>query len=183
MQQRGQERSQPANIADIMVQGAARLVELQASTARALLRAQGRSAALFGAPDWTQMLGRAGADNLSELFITGAQQALNLMRHTNETLSLVQQQVGQLVEQQTAEVAQQMRQGVEEVSQRTEQTLDQMRQTTQQAAQQAAQQAQRRGQEGMQREEQVGGEVQQGGRGGGEELQARRGRRGRRRGG
>jgi methyl-accepting chemotaxis protein len=158
--QRTQERSQhAANLADIMVQGAARIVELQASTARVLLRAQGRSAAMFGAPDWTESLGRAGADHLSELFVTGAQQALNLMRHTNQTLSLVQQQVGQLVEQQTAEVAQQMRQGVEEVSRRTEETLGQLRETTRQAAE----------------ESQYAGEE-------GSEEQPRRGKRGRRRG-
>jgi methyl-accepting chemotaxis protein len=132
---RAQERSpqHAVNLADIMVQGAARIVEFQTSTARVLLRAQGRSAAMFGAPDWTELLGRTGQDHLSEVFVTGAQQALNLMRHTNETLTLVQQQVGQLVEQQTAQVAEQMRQGVEEVSRRTEQALDQLRQTTEHA--------------------------------------------------
>jgi methyl-accepting chemotaxis protein len=92
---------------------------------------------MFGAPDWTELLGRSGPDHLSELFVSGAQQALNLMRHTNETLNLVQQQVGHLVEQQTAQVAQQMRQGVEEVSRRTEQTLDQLRNTTQEAMSEA----------------------------------------------
>jgi methyl-accepting chemotaxis protein len=139
MESRAQERQQQhtTNLADIMVQGAARIVEMQTSTARVLLRAQGRGAAMFGAPDWTEVLGRTGPDHLSELFVTSAQQALNLMRQTNETLNLVQQQVGQLVEQQTAQVAEQMRQGVEEVSRRTEQTLDQLRNTTQQAMSEA----------------------------------------------
>lgn len=156
------QRQHAANLADIMVQGAARIVELQASTARLLLRAQGRSAAMFGAPNWTEALGRAGTDHLSELFVAGAQQALNVMRHTSETMSLVQQQVGQLVEQQTAEVAEQLRQGVEEVSRRTEETLDQLRQTTQQAAEEA---------------QYAGGNGSSA-----EEAQSRRGRRGRRRG-
>jgi methyl-accepting chemotaxis protein len=139
MESRTQQRQQQhaTNLADIMVQGAARIVELQTSTARVLLRAQGRGAAMFGAPDWTELLGRSGPDHLSELFVSGAQQALNLMRHTNETLNLVQQQVGHLVEQQTAQVAEQMRQGVEEVSRRTEQTLDQLRNTTQEAMSEA----------------------------------------------
>ncbi|HET7598520.1 MAG TPA: hypothetical protein VFK15_16445 [Burkholderiales bacterium] len=160
--QRTQERAQQAaNLADIMVQGAARIVELQTSTARVLLRAQGRSAAFFGAPDWTQLLGRNGTEHISELFMTGAQQALNLMRHTNQTLTLLQQQMGQLVEQQTAEVAQEMRHGVEEVSRRTEETLDQLRQTTQQAAEEAQQWTEEGGEEASE--------------------QPRRGRRGRRR--
>ena len=146
MESRTQERQRQhvTNLADIMVQGAARLVELQTSTARVLLRAQGRGAAMFGAPDWTEMLGRNGTEHFSELFVTGAQQALNLMRHTNQTLSLVQRQVGQLVEQQTAQVAEQMRQGVEEVSRRTEETLEQLRHTTEQATEEA----QRAGEEG-----------------------------------
>jgi hypothetical protein len=140
-----QERQQQhvSNFAEIMMQGAARIVELQTSTARLMLRAQGRSAAMFGAPDWTELLGRNGG----------------------ETLSLVQQQVGQLVEQQTAQVAQQMRQGVEEVSRRTEETLEQLRQTTEQAA------------EEMQRAgEEEGGEEEEEA-----EEQPRRGRRGRKR--
>ena len=163
MESRTQERQRQhvTNLADIMVQGAARIVELQTSTARVLLRAQGRSAAMFGAPDWTEMLGRNGTEHFSELFVTGAQQALNLMRHTNQTLSLVQQQVGQLVEQQTAQVAEQMRQGVEEVSRRTEETLEQLRHTTEQAAEEA----QRAGEEGGEYED-----------------RPQRGRRGRRRG-
>lgn len=141
MESRTQSRTQQhtANLADIVVQGAARIVDLQTSTARVLLRAQGRSAALFGGPDWTQMLGQPATDHLSELFMTGAQQALNLMRHTNETLSMVQQQMGQLMEQQTAQVAEQMRQGVEEVSRRTEETLEEFRHTTQQATEEVEQ--------------------------------------------
>jgi uncharacterized protein (DUF885 family) len=165
MESRTQERQQQhvSNLAEIMMQGAARIVELQTSTARLMLRAQGRSAAMFGAPDWTELLGRNGGGHISELFITGAQQALNVMRHTNETLSLVQQQVGQLVEQQTAQVAQQMRQGVEEVSRRTEETLEQLRQNAEQAA------------EEMQRAaEEEGGEEEA-------DEQPRRGRRGRKR--
>ena len=138
-QGRTQQQQHTANLADIVVQGAARIVDLQTSTARVLLRAQGRSAALFGGPDWTQMLGQPATDHLSELFMTGAQQALNLMRHTNETLSMVQQQVGQLMEQQTAQVAEQMRQGVEEVSRRTEETLEEFRHTTQQATEEVEQ--------------------------------------------
>jgi hypothetical protein len=156
MESRSQERQQQhaANLAEIMVQGAARIVELQTSTARVLLRAQGRSVAMFGAPDWTEILGRNGAEHFSELFVTGAQQALNVMRHTNQTLSLVQQQVGQLVEQQTAQVAEQMRQGVEEVSRRTEETLDQLRQTTEQAAEEARQASEEGGEEEEEGEEQ-----------------------------
>lgn len=167
MESRTQERQQQhvSNFAEIMMQGAARIVELQTSTARLMLRAQGRSAAMFGAPDWTEILGRNGGGHISELFITGAQQALNVMRHTNETLSLVQQQVGQLVEQQTAQVAQQMRRGVEEVSRRTEETLEQLRQTTEQAAEEMQRASE---EEGGEEEEEV-------------EEQPRRGRRGRKR--
>lgn len=156
MESRTQDRQHhTTHFADIMVQGAARIVEMQTSTARLLLRAQGRGAAMFGGPDWTELLGRNGGDHLSELFVTGAQQALNLMRHTNETLSLVQQQVGQLVEQQTARVAEQMRQGVEEVSRRTEETLDQLRNT----AQQAMSEAERAGEDGTEPTRRGGGEA------------------------
>ena len=125
-----------ANFAEIFVQGISRIVDIQTAAARVLLQSQGRSAALFGAPDWTRALNWQ-SEQFSQLFSAGSQQAMNFIRQTSETVNEVQQQVGQLVEQRTAQVTDEIRSGVKEVTRRSEQGLEEMRSTTQQAVRQA----------------------------------------------
>ena len=126
---------QTTNLAEIFVQGMARIVNIQTTAARVLLQSQGRSAALFGAPDWTEALNRQ-SEHFSELFATGAEQTVNLIRQTSETVNGLQQQVGQLFERRTAQVTEEMRSGIEDLARRSEQGLEEMRGTTQQAARQ-----------------------------------------------
>ena len=129
-------QQQVTNLAEIFVQGMARIVDIQTAAARVLLQSQGRSAAIFGAPDWTPALNRQ-SEHFSQLFTTSAEQTVNLIRQTSETVNEVQQQVGHLFEQRTAQVTEEMRNGIEEVARRSEQGLEEMRNTTQEAARQA----------------------------------------------
>ena len=124
------------NLAEIFFQGAIRIVDIQTTAARVLLQTQGRSAAMFGAPDWTPTVTRQG-EQLTQLLSVGAEETLKIMRQANETVSEMQQQVGQLIQQQTAQVTDEVRNGVEEVGRRTEEGLEQLRHTTQQAAAEA----------------------------------------------
>ncbi len=129
----GKSQQSTFNLADLFVQGAMRIVDMQASAARVLLQTQGRSARLFGGPDWTHTL-NGPSEQVSQLISAGTEQAMSLARHTSETISEVQQQFGQLVEQQTAQLAQEMRHGMEEVSRRAEKSLKDLRQNTEHAA-------------------------------------------------
>jgi len=135
MESRTQHRTQQAsfNLADIFMQGAMRIVDMQASAARVFLHSQGRRARMFGAPDWTQSLNGPG-EQLSQLISAGTEQAMNLIRQTNETITEVNQQFSHLMQQQTEQLAQEIRQGLQEVSRRTERSLEEMRTTTEQAA-------------------------------------------------
>jgi|RhiMethySRZTD1v2_1073278.scaffolds.fasta_scaffold1548325_1 ABC-type transporter Mla subunit MlaD len=130
------------NLAEIFFQGAIRIVDIQTTAARVLLQTQGRSAAMFGAPDWTPAVTRQG-ERFSQLLSIGAEETLRIMRQANETVSEVQQQVGQLIQQRTAQVADEVRNGVEEVGRRTEEGLEQLRHTSQQAAAQVQRGARR----------------------------------------
>jgi gas vesicle protein len=132
MEPRTQSKSHTVNLADIFVQGAMKIVDMQTSAARVFLQTQGRSARMFGAPDWSHTL-NGPSEQISQLISTGAEQAMNLFRQTNETISELNQQFGQLVQQQTAQLAQEMRVGMKEVSRRAEESLEDLRQTTEQA--------------------------------------------------
>src|SRR5262245_2488242 len=92
------------NLAEIFLQGAVRLVDSQTTAARVLLQTHGRSAALFGAPDWTPTVTRQG-EQLTQLISAGAEETLKIMRQANDTVSEMQQQLGQLMQDQTAQVA------------------------------------------------------------------------------
>ena len=129
----GKAQRHVTNLAEIFFQGAVRLVDIQTTAARVLLQTHGRSAAMFGAPDWTPAVTRQG-EQFKQLISAGTEETLKIMRQANETVSEMQQQFGQLLQQQTAQVADEMRNGVEEVGRRTEEGLQQMRLTTQHAA-------------------------------------------------
>ena len=124
------------NITDLFVQGAMRIVDMQTAAARVFLQTQGRSARMFGAPDWSYSF-NGPSEQFSELVSTGTEQAMNLVRHASDAISEVHHQFGQLVEQQTAQLAEEMRHGMKEVSRRAEDSLEQLRQTTGRATREA----------------------------------------------
>jgi gas vesicle protein len=124
------------NLAEVILQGTARLIDLQTAAAQALLRMQSRNAALFGAPDLSRVFSDDNRRQLTQLFNAGAQQALNLMRQTNETLSQLQSKVNGVLAQQTEQLTEQLRTSVREFEQHTRQAVEQAREASQQTAQQ-----------------------------------------------
>jgi hypothetical protein len=132
-------QQQGVSFAEIFFKSTARILDIQTAAARSLLQTQSRSAAMLGVPDWSDLFNGRTGEQLSNLYNTGAEQAVNYLRQTNETLREVQHQFGQLVEQQTQQVTEQMRQSMEELGRRGQQSIDEMRRATDQAMQQARQ--------------------------------------------
>jgi hypothetical protein len=133
-QNRGQ---QTVNLAEIFLQQSARLLETQAAAARAVMRSQARSFAALGAPDWSSLYTQENERQFSEFLKTSTDQALTLMRQTNETVRQLQQVFNQLVSQQTSQLTQQIRTSAEEIGQRTQDVQQQVREAAQQTPQQA----------------------------------------------
>ena len=124
------------NLAEVILQGTARLIDLQTTAAQSLLRMQSRHAALFGAPDLSHVFSDDNRRQLTELFNAGAQQALKLMRQTNDTLSQLQSRVNGVLAQQTEQLTEQLRTSVREFEQHTQQAVEQAGEVSQQTAQQ-----------------------------------------------
>jgi hypothetical protein len=133
-QNRGQ---QTVNIAEIVLQQSARLLETQAAAARAVMRTQARSFAALGGPDWSSLYTQENERQFSEFLKTSTEQAVSLMRQTNETVRQFQQIFNQLVSEQTNQLTAQIRTSAEEIGQRTQQVQQQVREASQQTAQQA----------------------------------------------
>jgi hypothetical protein len=130
-------QQQALNIAEIMVRGSARMLELQTSAARAVLQMQGRNAALLGVPDWSNLFTGQGAEQLESLFQTGADQSVHFLRTANEAIQQVQRQFGELMERQTQQVADQMRRSVEEMTRRSREGMEQLSRVSDEAMQRA----------------------------------------------
>jgi Phasin protein len=135
------EQKQPGvTIAEAMMQGAARLLEIQTTAARTLWENQSRTVSMFGAPDLSSML--EPHTSYKDFFDTSAQQAAALMRQTNDTLTQAQRQLSQLVEAQTNWMTEQMRKTMDEFTRRTGENLKQWREASRQAADEAERTAQ-----------------------------------------
>jgi ribosomal protein S20 len=128
LQQRG------ASLAEIFLQQGARLMDIQASAARSLLRTHARSCAAIGGPDWSALYGPEAERQFSELLRTSAEQSLNLIRQTNQTFVELQQAINHLIAQQTGELTAQVRTNMQQIGQSVEQSAAEARRTAQQAA-------------------------------------------------
>jgi hypothetical protein len=149
IQQQTEDRGQQTmeDFGTLFVQGAKRLLEIQTAVAENLIRAQGRGATMFGFPDWSASLGNGNGRQFSELFATSADQALNLLRQTNETICSLQQAAVQMLAQQTSQLTAQMRSSMEEIGRQTGEGMRDASQTAQQAVEAAQQQTQLQGTE------------------------------------
>jgi hypothetical protein len=128
---------QTVNLAEIFLQESARLLENQAAVARAVMRTQARSLAAFGAPDWSSLYTQENERQFSEFIKTSTEQALSLMRQTNQKLQQFQQAFNEIVSRQTSKVTAQVRTSAEEIGQGTNEIEQQLREAAQQTPQQA----------------------------------------------
>ena len=119
------------NLAEIVVQSTARLINLQAAAARALLQTQMRSSALRGAPDLSHVFASDTMREISELFTAGAEESMKLMRQTNETIGQLQKELSDAFMLQTEQWSEQIRKNVQDIEQRTQQAVLQVREVTQ----------------------------------------------------
>lgn len=138
----GQEQAQPAtaNLVEIFVEGAARMIELQSAATRAFLQTQGRSAAILGWPDWSRIV--AGGDDGRNLFDTGARQLVDSLRETQRTLTDLQQQLGRIAQQQARQMTDQVRDTIEEIGRRGREGIEEWRKSAVQGTSQLQRAAQ-----------------------------------------
>jgi phasin family protein len=117
------------NLMEIMFRGAARIWDTHLAGTRTFLQYQAKGAAMFGAPDWSELFKRSNG----RFFETTADQALNYMRQTGEAISAIQTDMVHLIEEQTEELSEQMQQGLREAGERIQEGIEEGRRMTQEA--------------------------------------------------
>lgn len=128
------------DLATLMVRGAARLIDLHVSIAESVLYAQARSAAVLGFPDWSSAILRGNGRQMSQLMVGAAEQALDVLRNTNETACKLQQELHEILVRQISEATGQLSSGMEEIRRRAEAGIVEVRQSVQEATAAAQQQ-------------------------------------------
>jgi hypothetical protein len=115
------------SMAEVALRGTALLWDLQMETARNLLRTQARTAALLGAPDYSELF-RLGDDRARRIFAASTEQMLSSARQARETAFEVQRQIGRIAEQQTIGIAEEVCDQIDQINRHTEQGLQQIKQ-------------------------------------------------------
>ena len=114
------------SMAEVALRGTALLFDLQMETARNIMRTQARTAALLGAPDYSQFFA-AGDGAARRLFAASAEQMLNSARQARETVFEVQRQLGRLAEEQTFGIAEEVRDQIEHMTRHAEEGLEEIK--------------------------------------------------------
>ncbi len=122
-----EQRQQLMKVADTMMQGAARMFEMQVSAARAFIENQSRTASLFRGPE-ASASGAKGEP--ADVYAAGSKQMLALMQQTNEAVSEMQRQIMQLVESQRDWLTEQMRRSMEEFNRQATESLQRWREAS-----------------------------------------------------
>jgi hypothetical protein len=122
-----EQRQQVAKIADATMQGAARMLEIQASAARAFLEGQSRTVSLFRAPDAASLF--KATDPPMDAFAASTRQMLGFMQQASETISQVQRQLSQMMEAQTSWMTEQMKQSMDEFSRQATENMQKWSET------------------------------------------------------
>jgi gas vesicle protein len=141
------------NLTEIMFRGAARICDIQMAGTRTFLQYQAKSAAMFGAPDWSELFKRSNG----RFFETIADQAWDYVHKARDAILALQTDMVHLIEEQTEELSEQMQQGLKEAGERIQEEIEEGRRITQEATKEVRR-GLREGEEAVEqgREEQAG---------------------------
>jgi gas vesicle protein len=117
------------NLMEIMFRGAARIWDTHLAGTRTFLQYQAKGAAMFGAPDLSELFKRSNG----RFFETTTDQALNYVRQTRKEISALQADIVDLIEEQTEELSEQIQQGLKEAGERIQEGIEEGRRMTQEA--------------------------------------------------
>jgi hypothetical protein len=139
-QSEGRGGRQPAamsNLAQTTMRGIGQLCDLNAATARVVLRAQLRAAAAFGLPNCSALFELAD-DRSLRLFSAGTDQAMRFAGRMNDTGAEIQGYVTRLLEQQAIDFSERWGYGLEELQRQTAESLEQLKALSRQQAEEMA---------------------------------------------
>jgi uncharacterized phage infection (PIP) family protein YhgE len=126
-----QAADQTLNLAELAIRGTSVLLDIQLAALRNAWQLQARSAAAFGAPDYSDFL-RQAESGTQNLLSASAEQMLASARQASNAIDELRNQFGQIVEQGTLQLSDEIRHGIEEMGQRAVEGIQSVKQLAQQ---------------------------------------------------
>lgn len=135
----GHKHKSPAlNMAASTLRGLGQFYDMQAATARLMLRAQVRAASAFGLPDYSRIFD-IGDDRARHLFSTATENLVNFVGQEEEILNEVPTQVFRMMEQQAIDATERWKYGLEELEHQATESVEELRELSRRQAEEFAQ--------------------------------------------
>ena len=142
--QRGEEqdnqregRAAPANLAASALRGLGQFFDMQAATARIVMRAQLRAASALGFPDYSRLLLIEDGRSL-RLFSAMTENLTRFNHQAEETLNEVRTHYGRLFEKQMIDLTERTQHGLEELQQQAAESVEELKELSSQQADEVA---------------------------------------------
>lgn len=137
--QNGQKHKSPAlNITASALRGMGQFYDMQAATARLMLRAQVRAASAFGLPDYSRIFDIED-ERARHLFSSATENLVNFVGQEEEILNEVPSQVFRLMEKQAIDATERWKHGLEELEHQATESVEELRELSRRQAEEFAQ--------------------------------------------
>lgn len=135
----GQKHKSPAlNITASTLRGLGQFYDMQAATARLMLRAQVRAASAFGLPDYSRIFD-VEDERARHLFSSATENLVNFVGQEEEILNEVPSQVFRLMEKQAIDATERWKTGLEELEHQATESVEELRELSRRQAEEFAQ--------------------------------------------
>ncbi|HEX6733906.1 MAG TPA: hypothetical protein VF096_03760 [Azonexus sp.] len=131
------QRNEAINMTVSALRSLGQFYDMQAATARIMMRAQSRAASAFGLPDYSRLF-EIGDDRASHLFSAATENLVQFVGQEGEVLNEVPSQVFRLFEQQAIDATERWKYGLQEFRQQTTQSLEELKELSRQQADEIA---------------------------------------------
>lgn len=136
-QEQGQSREPAINIAASTLRGIGQFFDMQAATARIMLRAQARAASALGAPDFSRLF-QINDDRGTRLFSAATENLSQLMQQVDGPLTEGSSQISRLMEQRAIDLTERWKYGLEELQQQATESIQELKELSRQQAEEMA---------------------------------------------
>jgi gas vesicle protein len=136
----GQEQN-PRNVASnftaTTLRSLGQFYDMQAATARAMLRSQMRTASAFGLPDYSRIF-EIGDDRALHLYSSATENLVSFVKQADNPLAEIPSQICRLLEQQAIDVTERWKDGLEELQQQASESMQELKEFSRQQVEELA---------------------------------------------
>ena len=130
-------RTVASNFTATALRSLGQLYDMQAATARAMLRTQMRTASAFGLPDYSRIF-EIGDERALHLYSSATENLVSFVNQADGSLTEIPSQICRLLEQQAIDVTERWKYGLEELQQQASESMRELKELSRQQVEELA---------------------------------------------